>query len=272
MSDSGAPGIEHHAEGPKTVRDLLARDGWPAASAATATLVVELSAYLCARAFAVPTPEALVACLAVTAIWVALAAPVFCAGGATTIGAALRGLSVVDASAIALLLVWLAARPYLTFLATAKIYCVLAATGLASWAIVDCAQRTAQRYVLAVFIAVVSFVVLAGPFWIGGVLNASSPETARVATAVTVHANPFYAMVAALPAETPFVWHLSDMMYGRTRIGEYTPAPEPRWYAAAAIYASLAGIAVAAGLLYRFTRRGRRRAVRSGSPEGPDGP
>ena len=271
MSDPGAADIERNDRDPTTMRSLLRRDGWPVVVAAAATLAVEGAAYLSARAAGVPTGEAVVACTAVMVAWVALAAPLLSAGGATHLGAVVRGLSVVDASAIALVVIRFAARPHLTFPAAAKIYCVLMALALASWAVVCCARRPAQRYMLAVFVAAAFFVILAGPFWIGSVLNASEPKTARIAAAVTVHANPFYSVAAALPDETPFVWHLSDVMYGRTRIGEYTAAPEPKWYAAAAIYASLAGGATAVSLLRRFGPRDRRCALRSGVPERPGG-
>ena len=250
MPEKVEPGSETDS-----ARRLLRGEGRTMLIAAAATLVVELGVYVSARLLGAGPAAAALATLATATVWVALAAPCLAAGAASGVGAVLRGAVAADASCLALLVLWIAARDPETgrtlvpLLAVIKIYCTLAALAVAGVAVVRCGRTPAGRNALAVAAAIVFFIILAGPFWAGGLLSVDTPAGRALAARVIVYSNPFYAVTSTLAEQTGFVWHLSPVMYRLTRLGDYVPAPQPPWYAAAVVYACLAAIACGVMLL-----------------------
>ena len=247
---------------------VLRRDGWSMLAAAIGTLTVTLGVHAAARWAGVGPRFALMAALAATMLWCALAPPLLAAGGKGAFSALLRGGVVADAAGLALLILWLAqpdGQAYLTFVGAVKIYCTLAAVALAGIAAGRLARRPAGRYAGAVAFAVVVTVLSATPLWITGPARAIGPktseppdtpaarekrETRRRLVAACVYANPFYSVTAALVEETGFVWHQSGKMYDLSRLFDYAPPPVP-WYAASLLLAPLAGILAATHLVRR---------------------
>jgi hypothetical protein len=238
-----------------SVRQFLAENGWAAASAAIATIAVEMGVFAAGLAWRMPRLNAELAPLAVCVLWTALAAPVLAASGRTALAALLRGGIVADASLASLLALW-AACDEMTFPAALKIYCILAAMALAGIAATRLARTPAGRCAFAVAASAVLLAALASPFWVGGAIHAQPRATAEAITAAAVYANPFYAATAALAETARFVWHQAPMMYRITRVGDYAAAPPLLWYPAVAIYLSAAGVlAILAALAGRVRRR-----------------
>ena len=232
-----------------STRRLLADDGWAVLAATAATVTLELAVLFLARAC---TGElyAVLAALAVGAVWIALACPVLAAGGKTWLSAMLRGGIVADASAVMLVVVWLSS-PHVAFAAAVKIYCIYAASALLGIAAVSCARTTAARYAAAVAAAVAIMLALTTPFWVGGILKAAGPEAARTIAAAAVRVNPFYSVTAAVFETANFAWNEAPIMYTRIQqIHDYATAA-PRWYSAPAIHATLAALLAATNLLRR---------------------
>jgi hypothetical protein len=242
---------------PGMLRVLLARDGRAVVAAAAATLLVELGVYLLAGLVGTATSRAPLAALAAATLWVALAGPVLAASARTSLSAVLRGGTVADASALALIVLWLSSAD-VTFLAAVKIYCALAAMALAAVAATRLARSGAGRYALAVAAAGTLVLGLASPFWIGGPMRAAGPRAAETLAAVAVYANPFYAITAAVSQEAGFVWHQADVLYRWTRLGDYAAAPPACWYASVVIH--LAAALVLGALAAARARRPRPRA------------
>lgn len=239
------------------IGELWRRDGWPAIVAAVSTLVIELGVYGVVRMQGVGPLGALLAALFGSVVWVILASGIFASGASTGLGALLRGGIIADTSAVTLLVLWLVARDietgksYLTFLAAAKVYCTLALLAVASVAVVWSGRSAVGRYRLAVCTVIVLMIILAGPFWIGGLLEAVDQSSRGQIVTVAVYANPFYSVASAIAEETEFVWHLSPVMYRITRIGSDVPVAAPSWYAATVVYACIAGIACGTRLVKR---------------------
>lgn len=231
-------------------RDVLARDGPAVLVAAAITLAVELGVFFLARAAGTDRRNAVLATLATVVLWVALAAPAFACSGRTTFSALLRGGIVADASAVALLVLWLA-TPYVTFLAAVEIYCILAAVALATAAAVLTVRPGTGRTVAAVVAASILVLALASPFWIGGLLQETHGEAKQAVVTWAVAANPFYSILSAVVDETAFVWHLAPVMYRITRIGDYAAPPPIPWYSAVVVYGILALMLAATHLLRR---------------------
>jgi hypothetical protein len=235
------------------LRCVLARDGRALLAGALTTVGVQLGLYLLARLAGVPQMQAALATLAATVMWVTLAAPVLGASGADALAGLLRGGCIADASAVTLIVLWLAC-PEVTFPAAVKIYCVLAAVALSAVAVGRLARSPDRRYALAVTAALVMTVALASPLWIGGALRAAPDRAARGIAAAGVYVNPFYAVTAAIAAEARFVWHQAGVMYRITRIGDYADAPPARWYPCVLIHLAVAILLGAAAHL-RHRRR-----------------
>ncbi len=241
--------------GPGGLRRILARDGPPVLAASAVTVAAELAVYLAAVGAGSGRTHAVLATLAVTVVWVALAAPVLAASGADTLAGLLRAGCLADASAVTLVVLWLAC-PQVTLGGAAKIYCILAAMVLLAVAVSRSAGSPAARYALALAAAAAFMITLAGPWWLGGAMRASTQETAESIVAAGVYVNPFYAVTAAISGGTRFVWHEAAVMYRITRFGDYAAAPPPVWYAPALIHLAAAVlVAAVAGALHRRRRR-----------------
>jgi hypothetical protein len=234
----------------------LAREGRPVLAAAAATVAVELGVYVAAVGAGSSRTYAALATLAVTVVWVALAAPVLAASGADAFAGLLRAGCIADASAVTLVVLWLAC-PQVTLAGAAKIYCILAAMALLAIAAGRSARSPAGRYALAAATAAALVVSLASPWWLGGAMRASSQETAERIVAAGVHVNPFYAVTAAISGSTRFVWHEAAVMYRITRFGDYAAAPAPTWYASALIHCAAAGLVAAVASARHARRRSR---------------
>lgn len=262
------------------LRELLRRDGWPSLAAALATMAVELGVFLGALACGADGRQSAIASLAAGVVWVSLAAPALAAGSNSGLGALLRGGIVADASAVLLIVLWLA-TPQVSFLAAVKIYCIYAALALAGSAAVRCARAPAPRFALAAVASIVFITALASPFWAGGALVAahasgsaitnsvffvsaaaspSWPASALLATgeidsvivaSTVVCANPFYCIWSVLADQMPYAWHQAPVIYRITYLGNYAAVPAAPWYAAVIIYIYVAGILAATNLLRR---------------------
>ena len=207
-----------------------------------ATVLMELSAWAGAWRLTGYHDSAVVAAVGVALLWVTLAGPTLAAGGRTRLAALVRGGMVADGSGVALL-VMAAASPALGLLSAVKVYLVLAAVALAGISAVLLARGAVARQVTAMAAALVLSAILAGPFWIGGLLGWLDEPATGTAAKAAVWANPFYSATAALGPRVPFVWHLAPRMYQWTRLGTDVAVAPPRWWQAAVVY-----LAVAAGL------------------------
>jgi hypothetical protein len=216
--------------------------------AVVATVTVEVGAYALALAGQASQSQAALGSLAVSVLWVALATPVLAATARGSLGALLRGGAVIDASAVLLTALWLAG-PCVTLAGAAKIYCILAAMGLAAVAAVCVARSQAGRFALAVAGSAVLLLAAATPFWIGGALRAAPEDWAARIAAAGVYVNPFYAVTGALAESAHFIWHQSSVLYRITRLGDYAPAPASAWFAPVLLYSAAALILAAAGAL-----------------------
>ncbi len=236
-----------------TLRKLLRRDGWPALAAGLATMAVELGVFLGALALGIDRRQSAMASLAAGVVWVILAAPALAAGSNSGLGAVLRGGIVADASAVLLIVLWLA-TPQVSFLAAVKIYCIYAALALAGSAAVRCARAPAPRFALAAVASIVFITALASPFWAGGALlaaKASGQIDSGIVTSTVVYANPFYCIWSVLADQMPYAWHQAPVIYRITYLGNYPAVPAAPWYAAVIIYMYVAGILAATNLLRR---------------------
>ena len=238
-----------------SVRQFLAGNGWAAASAAIATVAVEMGVFAAGLAWRMPRIHAALACLAVCVLWTALAAPVLAAFGRTAMAALLRGGIVADASLASLLALWVACDE-MTFPAVLKIYCILAAVALAGVAATRLAGTPAGRCACAVAASAVLLAALASPFWVGGAIHGQPRAAAEGIVAAAVYANPFYAATACLTETARFVWHQQPVMYRITRIGDYAAAPPLLWYPAAIVYLSAAGAMAILAAVGRRVRGG----------------
>lgn len=223
-------------------------------AAVAATLGVELGLYLAARLAGANPREAIVATLAATAVWVALACPVIAAGAKGAMSALLRGGIVADASGVALLVLWAVGRflpgeaACLSFLAAVEIYCTVVAMALMGVAGARCGKTTTGRYVAAVVTAVAMTAMLATPFWITGPAMAVEGAARRFLVSGAVFFNPFYSMTSAVADRVRFVWHHTGAVYDLSGLADFGAPPVP-WYSAVAIYLPLAGILAATHLI-----------------------
>jgi hypothetical protein len=234
---------------PSVLRETLARDGPAALAASLATVAVELGVYFAVRAATGELFGAL-ACLAASAVWVAAAAPAFAADARGTLGALLRGGIVADASAVALIVLWVAS-PYVSLLAAVEVYLIYAAMALLAVAAVRAARSRTGRCAAAVLAAAAMMLALATPFWMGGLLRASAPPVRDWLLSAAVKVNGFYSITAAVFDRAHFVWDEARFMYGRVQQMHDYVAPSARWYSAAAVHAVAAALLAATHLVRR---------------------
>ena len=237
-----------------SLRSLLTENGWAMAVLAVATMGIGLGAFLLARG-----SDAVGAALAASVVWVALACPLTSSAPRDVWGALLRGGTVVDASAVTLLCLWVFARgsagdPYVTFAAAAKAYCVLLGVGLAGIAGARLGTTPPSRCAWAIVTAAVLLAATATPFWAGGLLLALPRAAQDRAAAWAVTINPFYAVTSTIAPETKFAWNEARLMYRITVIGEDIPAPSGKWQATSLLWVGVA-ILLAATHLVRSRRR-----------------
>ena len=245
---------------PTIVSALLRHNAWALAGLLAATLLVELGVFAGGRMLGIGPKASALAALAAAVVWTALAAPAAAAGGRDTLASLLRAGTVADASAVALVALWLIARnpdtgdPYVTFLAAVKIYCTLAAMALAAAAVVLCARSASGRGILCVCVAAGFMVLLTSLLWVSIPLAAAPEQTqARIATAA-VWLNPFCSVASAVVRETQFVWHGYGMMYSLSPVYHYPMASVP-WYAASVCLGCVGGMAAAGAFLRRRAAR-----------------
>lgn len=255
MSHVDQPSIEAPESG--LIRILLRRNGWAMGAVAVATLVVDLGAYSGARLLAIGPDASLLAALAAAAVWTALAAPAAAAGGTSRLDALFRGATVADASAVALVVLWLVVPhnsrnvPLIEFPAVMKIYCTLAAMALLAVAVVTCARSKAGRHALAVAVAATFMVLLSSLFWAGAPLALIDGADQKMWMAsVLLWVNPFCSIAVTVAPSTGFDWIRTGLMYNVTPIRDIPTANVP-WYAATVCYLCLAGMAAAVGTLLR---------------------
>ncbi|MCD6365885.1 MAG: hypothetical protein J7M14_08420 [Planctomycetes bacterium] len=240
--------------------NVLRRNGRLMVIVAIVTLALELGFYAAARIQGATAAAAVLAALAVSVVWVALAGPILAASGSSAMETLLRGALAADASLPALVTLALIAGSERTsdtlvpFTAVVKIYCTLAAMALAGVAIVCCARSRWTRAALGVGAATGFMLLLAGPFWTGGLVGASG--VSAMISAATVYCNSFYSITYTVAPQSGFVWHLAPTMYGITRLGDYAPAPQAPWWAAGVFHLCIAGMALGACLLRRRRRAG----------------
>ena len=221
---------------------------WPVIVAGAVTAGIELAVFAAAGRAGASQRDAILATLAASVVWVALAGPALAAGPERGIDGLFRGGVVADASAVALLALWLMTGP-VTILAAVKIYCILGAMALAAVSIVRCGRSAAGRAGLAVATAVVFMAALASPFWANGLMTAYRGTTQESIVGWCVRMNPMSSIAAAAPKELAFVWHTESVMYNVTVLGEDVPTVQVHWYAAVVIYLIVAGIALGVNLL-----------------------
>lgn len=244
------PAAREGPDGP--FRALLARDGKAVLAAAAATLLVEAAVFVLARAGHVPVREASLGALMASCVWVALAAPVLAAAPDGALSSLLRGGIVADASAVTLIVLWLAG-PTVTLLSAAKVYCTFAAMALLAIGVVRCGRTARTRFALAVIVSVVLMAACATPLWIGGLLASAGAQRSGRILAAGLNANPVYSIASATAAEARFVWHQTAVMYRLTWVTDYAPPPVA-WYACPAVYLPAAA---AFGVLAWLRRRAR---------------
>ena len=227
-------------------------------AAAAVTIGLELGAFGLILACGGSRLGAVLASLAVMVSWTALSPAVLAAGGRSGLSALLRGGIVADASAVTLVVLWLA-TPAVTLLAAVKVYCTLVAMAIAAVAAVRCARTEFGRYALAVVVAAGLMAAVTTPFWTGGLLLAANAPARQTAASLAVWLNPFYCVTVAIVQEARFVWHQAPVMYHITRIGDYAAAPPALWYTSAAACAALAAVLAGANWLtacrYRRTAK-----------------
>ncbi len=265
MSAADLPEQASPGEG-TSLRELLRCEGWAVLGIATATIAIELGSYFLARGMHVGQARAVLTALGTTALWIALACPITTCGSANAWGAMLRGGSVIDASGVTLIVLWLLAhdprgRPYVTLLSALKIYCTCASVGLFAIAVVSCATRPSRRYVLGVAVAVLLVVCLGTPFWTGGIFELVPPRSAQTLARWVLLVNPFCSITSVVSERMRFVWYYDGgLLYRVSRLGGDVIPPPVRWYSAAVGYAALAGLFALIALARR--RAGRETSLR----------
>lgn len=236
------------------VASVLRRNASAMLIAAGATMTVQLGTYFAASG-AMSSPGATVVTLLVSLLWIVVTAPVFAAGGRSTLDGLLRGGVVVDAGAV--VLVVLAAGGALVGTAGAiKIYLIWCSLALAGCSLVLLGRNAANRHVMAVFAVLLMLAVAAGPFWTNGIImSASSPWRERVGFIVRA-ANPVFAITECLAGTPRFVWNERSILYEHTVLGRDVPVRAAAWYVTAGAYSIFA---FAAGSIAAVLRRRRRR-------------
>jgi hypothetical protein len=229
---------------------LLKRDGWPVVGIVTATVLVQLGAFLLPQACGVLPGMAVPGSLIVTGVWVALASAIFSAGPRGAISGILRGGCVADATAVLLVVLWLC-TPEVTFISAVKLYCIYASVALCAIAAGRCASSLRFRYLGAVVAATLLSLLQAGLFWLPGLLQLVPQEHKVIIAGMGLRANPLYGAFSAIAEESGFVWHYADVMYRITPLGEDIAVPPVQWYEPVMVYLLVAGILAATWLVRR---------------------
>jgi len=233
---------------PGGLRLIIRTDGWALLVALGSTVAIELGTFIAARLTGSYATAAMLACLAVSAAWVALASPAFAAGGTRTISCWLRAAAVADASAVTLIVLWLAV-PAMTFAAAVKIYCILAAVTLAAGGVIGTARTSPGRCALAAGLTVVLITALASPAWVGGPAGYMPRDAGQKFAAMAVSTNPFFGVMAAVSSHVRQLWTEMTLMYGMTALGDTIPLPPVRWHQPVVIYLVIAAVGLAVSLI-----------------------
>jgi hypothetical protein len=203
-------------------------------------------------------PTATQVTLAVMTAWVVLATAPAGAGGPRLYPSLLRGATVIDATGLVLLGVWVVGllldEPKdgsLGLASVAKVYLIFAAVGLAELAALRLPRSVTGRAVAALAGPIVLAVMLASPLWIGSWLDHADQAAGQSAADLAVLVNPFYAVNHAIVGDLAYVWHAWGWMYEWSRLGDYVNPGEVSWHATAALYACVALAVALLGVLWR---------------------
>jgi len=220
-----------------TMRQLIRREGLAVIAILLATIIVELGFFLVARTCGITPRMAVIATLAIATLWCCLTSSTFAAGSQGTISTFLRAGSVCDGSLIALLVVWIICRRAsqasldLGYDDLMKVYLVLASVSVISGAVVDCTKNSAGRLGLSLLCSLALLALLVSPVWSAGLSRGNDPVIERTSMGISIHANPFYSVCAALNEETEFVWHDYRGMYEwLSEIRANQPVVELNWH------------------------------------------
>ena len=222
----------------------------PALAVVAGTALLELGVYFLARAAGATPRRAVVAVLAATTVWVALAVGPLAAGPKKGMDGLLRGGLVADTSGFVLLALWLISAP-MTFLAVVKVYCVWGSMALAAIAIVRLGRSRHGRAALAGATAAAMMLAATTPFWANGLMVALDGPAQTRAVAWCVWVNPFYAATDATASSLDLIWHEAPRLYAITELGDRVAMPRANWVACVVTMLIVSGIALAARLVRR---------------------
>lgn len=196
--------------------------------AAGATVAVQLGTYFVASV-AMNSPVATVITLLVSLLWIVIAAPVFAAGGRSALDGLIRGGTVVDASAV-VLIVLVAGRAAIGTVGAIKIYLIWCSLTLAGCSLVLSGRNAPSRHILAALVVLLMLVVAAGPFWTNGIImSVSAPWRERVGFVVRA-INPVFATTECLAGAPTFIWNERPILYEHTVLGRDVPVRAAAWY------------------------------------------
>ncbi len=233
-----------------SIGSFIRTDGLAVLAGAGLTVLVELGTFFWAKSCGVSPAGAMLAALAVSAVWIALASPALAAGGERRMSCWLRGGSVADASAITLIVLWLTVSQ-MTFLAAVKIYCIYGGMCVAAVGVVTLGRASRSRCALAGLSALVLMVALSSLVWLGGPAGDMEREQAMTFAKWAVRANPFAGVMSALSDTMPRVWSEFPLMYELSSLGDTIPLSPVSWHASLAVFLPMAALCVGAGLIRR---------------------
>ncbi len=243
-----------HRNNPLSVGEYLRRDGRTVLLVGAVTICLELGVYFGARIAGAGQAGATLGALATGVLWMTLAAGPLAASGADLLGSLLRAGTIVDSSAVCLMVLWWVS-PLVSILACLQIYCVLAAMAVFAVMLVRLARSQAGSYAMGLTAGLILAGSVSTPFWIGGLLAAGNHQTAQRLVNWAVSVNPFYSVCASLVERAGFVWHQAPLLYRITRIGDYASPVPPDWYDFPLIFTAMAIVAWGVGVLIRKLRR-----------------
>ena len=236
------------------------RRWWPVIWIGAATVAIEATAYLAIRGAGASPRSAALATLAVAAVWIALAAPVFAAGGRKAFDMLLRGGAVADATGLTLLGLWLVC-PAFGLGSAVKIYAVLVSMALGGIAVVCCSRSPRGKLIAAAAVSIATLLAMTTPFWGNGALIALDGSARQGVATGLVAVNPAFSMASATARDLHWVWNEAPLMYRLTVLGQVMPVPAVGWYVTPLIWL---GVAVGATPLAVWRRR-----ARVAAPEDP---
>ena len=220
---------------------------WPVVWIGAITMAIEAAVYAGVGVTGASSRTAALATMAVATVWIALAVPIFAAGGRGAFDRFIRGGTVIDATGAILCILWMLC-PQLGLLSALKIYAVLASMGLAGIVAVCAARSDRWQAIVAVMAAVVMVVALTTPFWGNGILVGLDGSARQGAATGMVAVNPVFSMAAASARDLHWVWNEAPRMYRTTVLGQIMPVPSVSWYVTPLIWLGLAGIAAVVAL------------------------